>query len=58
MQANLNVMRREFEILKERMLAGGDIDFKAVSAAATVSADNDLHAGHRCPWHTCQATRH
>jgi hypothetical protein len=58
MQTNLNVMRREFEIVKEQLLAGGDVDLKIVSATATAGADNDLHAGHRCPWHTCQATRH
>jgi hypothetical protein len=58
MQTNLNMMRREFEIVKERMLSGGDIDLKAVSALAASDEDNDLHAGHRCPWHTCQATRH
>lgn len=58
MQNNLNAMRREFEIAKDRMRAGGDIDLTSVAAAAARASNNDLHDGHRCPWHTCQGTRH
>lgn len=59
MQTNLDNMRGEMDLVKECILSGNNVDISAVSTLMNLEYQEDFHIdGHRCPWHTCQATRH
>lgn len=61
MNKPLNDIRREVDRMRAAMSAGHQADPAQIAALArsTESVGLDAHAGgHRCPWHTCQATRH
>jgi hypothetical protein len=63
---SLHEMRARVDSLRNRGGLGNEVD--ALIREAVSNADRDAamrgataergHAVHRCPWHTCQATRH
>lgn len=66
MAYNIDDIRARVDALRDAVRSGSLSEEAAVTSMASLEIvrKNDLedfHAGdnsHRCPWHTCQATRH